>query len=265
MSYLLVVAPLAAWWAEGHRIVAAIAEQRLNPKARAAVAAILPEGQTLESVSAWADEVRKERRETGPWHYIDIPTDAARGDWAPYCPEEGCVMRIIPRLIATLRDTAAPREQREEALRFLVHFIGDMHQPLHAGERHDRGGNSVHVSFEGHPLNLHAAWDGKLLEAWFRQDPAAEQRLRQGAPPRDREALSAGTLDDWIWQSQAAARDHVYAPLDRCQCLTLDQAYLEQAIPVLRTQLLRAGERLGRVLNETLGQSSSAAAPGLAP
>ncbi|MGD0580002.1 MAG: S1/P1 nuclease, partial [Bryobacteraceae bacterium] len=86
MSYLLVVAPLSGWWAEGHRIVAAIAEQRLNPKARAAVAAILPEGQTLESVAAWADEVRKDRRETGPWHYIDIPTDAARGDWAQYCP-----------------------------------------------------------------------------------------------------------------------------------------------------------------------------------
>ena len=254
LSYLLSVAPLAGWWAEGHGIVAAIAEQRLNPKARAAVAAILPEGQTLESVAAWADEVRKDRRETGPWHYIDIPTSAGRGDWAPYCPEEGCVMRALPVLLKTLGDESAPREKRDEALRFVVHFIGDLHQPLHAGERHDKGGNDVHVMFEGHALNLHAAWDGKLLEAWFKQDPEAEQRLKQGAPEDERAAMAAGTLDDWIWESVAASRDHVYSPLDRCQCTTLDQAYLEQAIPVMRVQLLRAGERLGRVLNETLGR-----------
>jgi len=254
MAYLLAVQPLCGWWAEGHRIVAAIAEQRLNAKAQAAVAAILPAGETLESVSVWADEIRKARRETAPWHYIDIPTDAPRGDWAPYCPAEGCVMRILPQLIATLRDTTAPREKRDEALRFVVHFIGDMHQPLHAGERHDKGGNDVKVTFEGQALNLHAAWDGKLLQAWFKQDPEAELKLRQGAPPEERAALSAGTFDDWIWQSQALARENVYAPLDRCQCSTLDEAYLQQAIPVIRIQILRAGERLGRVLNEALGQ-----------
>jgi len=243
IGYLLVVYPAFGWWAEGHQIVAAIAAQRLNPKAKAALEAILPAGQTLESIAAWADEIRMERKETGPWHYIDIPTGAQRGDWSKYCPAEGCVATAIPK-----------REQRDEALRFLVHFIGDMHQPLHAGERNDHGGNLVKVTFEGQPLNLHAAWDGKLLEAWFKQDPKALAKLREGAPASEREALAAGSLDDWLWQSQAAARDAVYAPLDRCQCTTLDQAYLEQAIPVLRLQLLRAGERLGRVLNETLGQ-----------
>jgi hypothetical protein len=153
-----------------------------------------------------------------------------------------------------LQDNTASREQRDEALRFLVHFIGDMHQPLHAGERQDHGGNLVKVTFEGQPLNLHAAWDGKLVEAWFKLDPDASVKLREGAPASEREALAAGSLDDWLWQSQAAARDAAYAPLDQCKCTTLDQAYLEQAIPVLRLQLLRAGERLGRVLNETLGQ-----------
>jgi hypothetical protein len=254
IGYLSVVYPAFGWWAEGHQIVAAIAAQRLNPKAKAAVAAILPPGQTLESIAAWADEVRKERNETGSWHYIDIPTDAPRGDWSKYCPEQGCVATAIPRMEKILQDATASREQRDEALRFLVHFIGDMHQPLHAGERQDHGGNLVKVSFEGQPLNLHAAWDGKLLEAWFKLDPEAGMKLREGALASEREALAAGSLDDWLWQSQAAARDAVYAPLDRCKCTTLDQAYLEQAIPVLRLQLLRAGERLGRVLNETLGQ-----------
>ena len=102
-------------------------------------------------------------------------------------------MRIIPRLIATLRDTAAPREQREEALRFLVHFIGDMHQPLHAGERHDKGGNDVHVTFEGHPFNLHAAWDGKLIEAWFRHRSCGRARRPSSARPSARAPSTTGS------------------------------------------------------------------------
>jgi len=254
IGYLLVACPAFGWWEQGHQIVAAIAAQRLNPKAKAAVAAILPEGQTLESVAAWADEIRKDRKETGPWHYIDIPTGAERGDWSKYCPEQSCVATAIPKMEAILKDGSASREQREEALRFLVHFVGDMHQPLHAGERGDHGGNLVKLTFEGQPLNLHAAWDGKLMEAWFKQDPSALAKLREGAPEGERAALAAGSLDDWLWQSQEASRDAAYGPLDRCHCTVLDQAYLEQAIPVLRLQLLRAGERLGRVLNETLGR-----------
>ena len=254
MCYLLICPSAFGWWAEGHRIIAAIAERRLNPKAKAAVAAILPEGQTLESVSAWADEVRRDRKETATWHYIDIPTGATRGDWSKYCPEEGCVASAIPKMVNVLHDPAATRVQRDEALRFLIHFVGDLHQPLHAGERGDHGGNTVKLTFEGNPLNLHSAWDGKLMEAWFKLDPNAEKSLREGAPENEQTALAEGSLDDWVWQSQEASRDAAYAPLDRCQCSILDEAYLKQAIPVLRTQLLRAGERLGRVLNETLGQ-----------
>ncbi len=253
MCYLSVTAPAFGWWLEGHQIIAAIATQRLNPKAKEAVAAILPQGQTLESIAGWADEIRRERKETGPLHYIDIPTSAPRGDWSKYCPEQRCVAVAIPNMEKILKDPSASREQRDEALRFLVHFVGDMHEPLHAGERQDHGANLVKVTFEGQPLNLHAAWDGKLMEAWFKRDPKAEAKLREGAPESERAALAAGSLDDWLWQSQEASRDSVYAPLDRCHCTILDEAYLEQAIPVLRLQLLRAGERLGRVLNETLG------------
>ena len=157
-------------------------------------------------------------------------------------------------MVKVLRDQSASREQRVDALRFLVHYVGDLHEPLHAGERHDRGGNLVSVTFEGQTLSLHSAWDGKLMEAWFRLDPKAEKSLRAGAPAGERSAMAEGSLDDWLWQTQGVARDAVYAPLDRCRCTTLDRAYLNQAIPVLRVQLLRAGERLGRVLNETLGE-----------
>ncbi len=254
MCYLSMVNPALGWWAEGHRIVAEIASQRLNPKAKAEVAAILPAGQTLESIASWADDIRKERKETGPWHYIDIPTSESRGDWSKYCPEQSCVATAIPKMEGILRDAKATREQRDEALRFLVHFVGDMHQPLHVGERSDHGGNAVKVTYDGQALNLHAAWDGKLMEAWFKLDPDARKQLDAGAPSGERAALAAGSLDDWLWESLAVSRDAVYGPLDRCQCAVLDQTYLEQSVPVMRLQLLRAGERLGRVLNETLGR-----------
>jgi len=254
IGYLLICQPTFGWWAEGHRIIAVIAEQRLNPKAGRAVAAILPAGQTLESVASWADDIREGREETAAWHYIDIPTTAVRGDWRPYCPETGCVMTALPKMIQLLGAKDVSRQQRDEALRFVVHLIADMHEPLHAGDRHDRGGNLTKVTFDGHRLKLHTLWDGKLMEAWFQRDPAAEASLLRGAPEKERAALAAGSIEDWVWQSQAAARDAVYGPLDRCQCSTLNEDYLRQAIPVLRLQLLRAGERLGRVLNETLGQ-----------
>jgi hypothetical protein len=254
ICYLSIASPAFGWWAEGHRIVAAIAAQRLNPKAKTAVSAILPAGQTLESIAPWADEVLRERKETGCWHYINIPVGVPRQAWSAYCPEKGCVATAILKMEKILQDPAASRDERDEALRFLVHFIGDLHQPLHVGDRQDHGGNRLKVRFERQSLNLHAAWDGKLLEAWFKLDPEARMKLREGATENEQEMLADGSLDDWLWQSQAAARDAVYAPLVRCHCTTLDQAYLEQAIPVLRMQLLRAGERLGRVLNETLGQ-----------
>jgi hypothetical protein len=245
--------PAFGWWAESHQIIAAIATQRLNPKAKAAIAAVLPEGQTLESIAPWADDIKKERKETSAWHYINIPPDAPEGDWTRYCPEKRCVAAAIRETEGVLRNTVAPRAQREEALRFLVHLVGDMHQPLHVGERHDHGGNLVRVTFEGRVMTLHAAWDGVLLETWFKLDPSAKMKLREGAPEGERAALAAGTLSDWLWQSQKVSGDAVYGPLDRCRCTELDEAYFKQAIPVLRLQLLRAGERLGRVLNETVG------------
>ena len=254
LALLICSQPAFGWWDQGHRIIASIAQSRLNPKAAAAVKAILPEGMDLAAVAAWADVVRKERKETGPWHYIDIPTSAQPGDWEQYCPAEGCVVRAVEQMRVTLADASAPREKRDEALRFLVHFVGDMHQPLHAGERGDKGGNAVQTVFAGQPINLHAAWDGKLLQAWFQAEPDAEQKLLAGAPEADRAAISAGTPGEWIWQSVAASRDAVYGPLDRCNCNTLDDAYLAQAKPVLQAQIVNAGERLGRMLNETLGQ-----------
>ena len=137
--------------------------------------------------------------------------------------------RALAAQIAILKDASTPRDKRDEALRFVVHFVGDMHQPLHVGERGDQGGNKVQVTLIDHPTNLHSAWDSGLLKLWFQADPAAHAALDEGAAPADRAALAAGSIDDWIWETQAVAAKSVYGPLDACQCATLDAAYLAQA------------------------------------
>ncbi len=140
---LLLPLDLQAWGREGHRLIAEIAERRLNQKALAAVAALLGPGETLQSVSAWADEVRPDRKETTTWHYINIPLTAPKADYRTYCPATGCVAGIIGEMESRLRNPSLSKKERYEALKFLVHFVGDLHQPLHCGDRGDRGDRTV--------------------------------------------------------------------------------------------------------------------------
>ena len=119
-------------------------------------------GVSMAEVSTWADEVRGQRRETGPWHYINIPIDAPHTRSADFCSKEGCVVSKIDDLVEILH-TSNDRAERAEALKFLIHFVGDMHQPLHCGDRKDRGGNDTKVNYFGQAYNLHRLWDSDLL------------------------------------------------------------------------------------------------------
>jgi len=173
LALLVSVPNLFAWGGEGHKIIAAIADKRLTPGARMQVIALL-EGTPLPDVASWADDVRKERPETSRWHYVDIPYEATSYDAARDCQltDHGdCVIAEIVRAEKMLGDTSQSEADRAEALKFLIHFLGDMHQPLHCAERKDpvtgkgdRGGNDVHLSFFGTPTNLHAVWDSGLIE-----------------------------------------------------------------------------------------------------
>jgi hypothetical protein len=242
------------WGRQIHALIARMAEARLNARARAEVKALLGEGVTLESIASWADEVRSQRPETGTWHYIDIPITEQRGDWHKFCPETGCVPEIIPKMEVRLRDRSLPADQRREALKFLVHFVADLHQPLHVGENHDRGGNDVRVVFFNQPSNLHSVWDTALPVRLLKDHPNWEKSLERGPGRRRSRALARGTLDDWVWESQAASAQCVYANLPPERPALLGQEYLDNAAPVVRLQIERAGVRLARVLNETLGR-----------
>jgi len=173
--WLAAVPPVYSWGVTGHALVARLAAARLSPKTAATVAEILGPDETLTSVSSWADRVRPDRRETGPWHYVDIQITDAHLDMKRDCPDGNCVLVKIEEFQRTLKDRSATPEKRKEALMFLVHFIGDLHQPLHCADNHnDRGGNNVAVTFFGHPKHrVNALVRGNFLKCVPQGSPRA--------------------------------------------------------------------------------------------
>jgi hypothetical protein len=244
-----------AWSAEGHRLVARIAAEQLTPEARARVAAILGPGETLASIAPWADEARRQRPATAPWHYINIPISRPRLDMARDCPKGDCVLAKIEDFRKALRDPGLNPAERREALMFLVHFVGDMHQPLHCSDNGDRGGNDVPVLVPAQPkpTNLHSAWDGALLRRAGTEDELF--------PLLSREALkhkkwAKGTVSQWAGETHQATRKVVYGRLPMRAGngvpVTLSAGYERRAVPLMEKQIERAGDRLARILNETL-------------
>ena len=178
----LLVAPIQAraWGYEAHRIIAEIAEQFLEPEIARQVRELLAleNVTTLADVSTWADEIRLQRRETAPWHYVNIPITPPTGESATYdaardCAKDACVVAKIEQFERELKDRQLPERQRLEALKYLVHFVGDAHQPLHVANNHDRGGNDDPVIFMGLPTNLHALWDTAIIAPAVKGDERA--------------------------------------------------------------------------------------------
>lgn len=250
LGLALYAIPLMAWGPEGHRLVAHLAEGMLTPAAAARVQATLGPGETIASMASWADDVRPSRRETEPWHFVDIPIDSAGLDMQRDCARGDCVLGKIAEFRRLWRDPAAGPQTRREALLFLVHFVGDMHQPLHCANHRDRGGNDVHVLFFGHPMNLHRVWDSGLLGRLPPEDQLFRE-LSAAITPERRAEWSRGTVDDWAAESFAAARRVVYGDLPSGGEPSLGAAYEHSADPVLEQQIEKAGVRLAAILNET--------------
>jgi hypothetical protein len=279
---LSLCAPLAAAWGpQGHRTVGAIADRLLTPPAHAAVLTLLagdldkfgaPSGRTtLEAVAVWADEIRGTPADRPRWHYDDIPVcgGAPRGR---YCPDGQCNTAQLERLSALLRDPRATARERNEALKWLVHLVADIHQPLHAADNHDHGGNDVTVVLAGVRTrgreSLHRAWDNELVTL------ALHSRNRQ-QPPANIAALAVearslvgdagqGSPDSWAVESNNLARNVAYTYAGfACNIVpqgtvVLDAAYQQQAEALVRERLLLAGARLAAVVNQTLAPARSA-------
>jgi S1/P1 Nuclease len=251
IALLAPVAPVYGWGCDAHRLVAAIAATRLTTAVRTSVAT-LTDGASLAAIACWADEIRAHRRETKRWHYVDIPRAAAHYVPTRDCrrTEEGdCLLAALARASTTLREPDATTAARFDALRFLVHLLPDLHQPLHCTDDDDAGGNGIAVRFFQRRSNLHAVWDRGLIEA--SQAAAPGLRLRVLAQVRELTPTSTWDFERWANETHEVGQHQVYPglPADR----RLADAYVAAHAPIVERQLARAAARLGDTLNLLLG------------
>ena len=257
-----VVMPSAAlaWGHEGHEVVALIAASELSPAAKAQVEQFLggDAASTMANVSTWADKIRRDRPQTGPWHYVNIEITSGGYDAARDCPNEACVVAQIRKDAAIVGDKTLALPVRAEALRFLIHFVGDLHQPLHASDNHDRGGNQVRVVLNGERKNLHAVWDTAVVEALGDDPRTVAPVLERQITVADKQRWSQGAVVDWANQSFQVAKTKIYPTLPGTggtdAPVILPPDYAQRQADITRTQLERAGVRLATLLNKVLRQ-----------
>jgi hypothetical protein len=277
--------PQCAWgWGyDGHRIVAVIAADNLTPAAESHVANILgvsPDqiATAMEAASIRPDsEFREEDPSTAPWHFIDICLRDRRIDVPARCPREDCVTGKIDEYSKRLKERSYDRWGASGDLAFLIHFVGDIHQPLHTANDADEGGNCIKVDSHPRAKNLHYAWDTTIVRRREsnidsgRPDTTARRLEQTYASEKAFDAWIPGHTDDIAWESNQIARSDIYAalkiPVEPCDppaamCsnkpkVTLSSAYMDQADMVAGHQLAKAGFRLASLLNEIWTQPVS--------
>jgi S1/P1 Nuclease len=289
-----------AWGCKGHQTVALLAEKHLTPEAQQFVQTLLAQNpidpqlkrycgnathDLLADASTWPDDVRNDLK-NGHWHYIDIPRGAARQPLGHFCSSESCVTKAIVDQIAILKNKNATPRTRAEALRYIIHFVGDLHMPLHASTNNDEGGNCTPVRFfRRRPVehnntftpNLHFVWDNAILERDMESADPAEyaELLEQNFADDELIWQKAGThVDEWAWESHDLAESVVYSqlvppvpielptPVHSCtdvnnigeRMLQLNfyagQPYQDLAAPIVQKRIAQAGIRLALILND---------------
>lgn len=293
-----------AWGCKGHQTIAFIAEAHLSPRARAMALKILaahPIDPSLSrwchprstdpfaDASTWADDIRSLRPDTARWHFVDIPLDAHRANLAKYCPPAtGCLVSALNSQLRVLKNPLASAAARADALRFVIHFVGDIHQPLHDATNNDMGGNCVPVEFfgelpretsatrESFSPNLHAIWDVGIIGHFDHGE--SSRHLAREIDRQFRAQISVWESQPidfaaWAWEGHALADSVAYGDLPHAiriesprpvsSCADDNQiaermlgyhedladAYESSAAPVVQIQLARAGARLAAVLN----------------
>jgi hypothetical protein len=276
-------APAYAWGNEGHEAIALIARSYLTPAALARVDAILASDSDTLAASdmaaraTWADVWRGSHRFTASWHFADIELedgslDAAcfgfppRQGVASEGPAQDCVVAKIEQFTRELRDPATSDAERRLALKFVLHFVGDVHQPLHAADHQDRGGNCVRITLGGtRTVNLHSYWDTVVVGEIAPDAETLATTLRKKITPAQVATWGTGAPRDWARESFAAAKSAAYmlgspAGCDRDTApIPLPNGYDARARAVAAVQIERAGVRLARLLNDAFNQQAKTA------
>jgi hypothetical protein len=304
----ITIAPAAhAWGCKGHETVALIAEVHLTPAAKAAADKILAAGpidpalsryckepnlDAFTDASTWADDERQIKPETFQWHFIDIPRGALEAGISQFCsPLTGCITSALAAQIEILRNPHASPQSRADALRYVIHFVGDIHQPLHDTTNNDEGGNCVPVTFfrkapqernttaESYSPNLHGVWDTNIIDQLSPNETPQQlaQKLdAQFSTQEDAWAKAPIDFNKWAWEGHQLAETVVYGdlpakiavekPAEVKTCADdnhistrmlnlhedLEDDYENAASPAVEEQLTKAGLRLATVLNSIL-------------
>ena len=266
-------APVSAWGVVGHRVVARLAWALMTPAARDQAASLFEVGQepgregraqdAFVAAATWADEVRSARPETYNWHFVDIPVGEARYDAARDSPptERGdCAIAQIARARVEVADAGRSLALRAEALKFLIHIVGDLHQPLHAIDNHDRGGNDVRVAAlrgeDGRATNLHAVWDTGLINLSTETEIARADRLFAQFQVQSQAQPFDVVLDAVRWAEEShevgvriVYRYPSFVPTGPGpEPIVLDDAYRAAAIAEIDRRQQLAGMRLATLL-----------------
>jgi hypothetical protein len=296
---LLAASPAFGWWCEGHEVVGLIASKHLGADARTTAFKLLKENPSetprsckdqledpIAMASTWADDVKRSEK-TGTWHYMDIPLGLKKGDPETYCAavgpsinggdRPGCILSALRSAVNILHSDKESDPEKAKALRYLIHFVGDLHQPMHTTANNDQGGNCTPVQFFDDPkvANLHSVWDGMVFNRDF---AAKKESLTQFADEIDQAHLSkwkvwvkdAPEFDKWAWEGHLVARKVAYEELEPkppvetydpkpvCKVeaerfgalhIKAGEKYQTAAAPVVEEQLAKAGYRLAEILN----------------
>jgi len=233
------------WGKTGHRVTGEVAEKHLSKRTRKAIDKLLG-GQSLAFVSTYADEIKSDNayRSYGPWHYVNFPFDKTY-DTHPKS-EKGDLVAAINKCVSILKSDTATKEDKVFHLKLLVHFIGDLHQPLHVGKADDKGANDFQVRWFNDGTNLHTVWDTKMIESYnmaYSELADNTARLSDG----QLQLIESGTVESWMGESRALCLD-IYANAKIGE--KLGYRYMYKYVNVARSQMQKGGIRLAVLLND---------------
>lgn len=269
LSLLCISSNIFAWGPVGHRVVGEIAEKFMGPSVLAKAKKILA-GQSLSRVANWPDEIKSDPANysyTFKWHHTDWPEGTHEHNEQN---SSGSLLSSIKEQLALLQSPQTSKEKKAFALKFLVHLIGDLHQPLHVGSGLDRGGNTCKVFFHSKPVNLHFVWDEGMIDFTHLSYTEMANYVSQGRRPEDIRAWKKGSIVDWARESKELrgeiypaevnikkaqsvrhyCRSDISIPEDEMPKLAYEYSY--RFVPTVEKRLFQAGLRLAVLLNENL-------------
>ena len=228
------------WGNIGHKVVGEIAERKLNPKVKLIVNDLL-DGESMANASTWADEIKSDPlyKQYNPWHYVNMPLDKEYSDIQKN--QSGDIVSTLKESIKILKNPESTKELKSFYLKFLIHLVGDIHQPLHTGRFDDRGGNDIKLSFLGKSTNFHIVWDVHIIEHLNMNYLELSDELINM-----RDVDYSLDPDNWVFETHQDVKI-LYAEIKNINEIDVD--YINDKIPFIKHKLFKAGSTLAGVLN----------------